>query len=201
MFKHSRDGALWSHGPRRENPNISTCYLPRLAVRLTSDLSGSICLSFEQELVGLFSQKAKKRRKKKEKQCPFLHDDVISTLKLRAAEASCHCVLVSFRMSCPGGGKGVVGAVVGKRTWLSAIALQMVQKGRERVTSDSDTHKHHLLTILWASLCKAGSWLAGSQVPGTNQAGLGFFVLWRRQTTDKLKETSTALCRVIYFGF
>lgn len=70
-------------------------------------------------------------------------------------------IVFSWASGCPvpGGGKGAVGAVVGKRTWLSAIALQMVQKRRERVTSDSDTHKHHLLTILWASLCKAGSWL------------------------------------------
>lgn len=67
----------------------------------------------------------KQKRRRKAKQYPFLNNDVISTLKLWVAKASCHCVLVSFRMSCLGGGKGVVGVVVGKRTWLPAIALQM----------------------------------------------------------------------------
>lgn len=46
------------------------------------------------------------RRRRKPKQCPFLHNDVISTLELWVAEASCHCVLVSIRMSCLGEGRG-----------------------------------------------------------------------------------------------
>lgn len=93
-------------------------------------------------------------KEEKAKQCPFLHNDVISTLKLWVAEASCHCVLVSFRMSCLGGGKGGWGGC-----WKEDVTIShsFANEGRERSTGDLDTHKHHLLMILWTRPCKTGS--------------------------------------------